>query len=425
MKSIKLGIIGLGTIGSATVKNLLKSKELIKESYGLDVVISSICDKRKDLAKKFKDIVFTAEPFDIVRSSEIDVVVELIGGINPAFEVIKESLKSGKDVVTANKALLAEKGSVLFDLAARRNSGRLRFEASVCGGVPVIRSIASHLSLAGIRSIVGILNGTTNYILSNMADFGGGFEENLKDAQIIGYAEKDPSLDIKGIDSLHKLSILSYLCFGRSLPLSKVFVEGIENISDLDIKYARELGYVIKLLAVARLLPNNKIEARVHPAFIPNNHSLAQVKGSFNAVFINTERAGEFLFSGLGAGGDATSTAVIADIVSLAKEYPHTYIASRNKNADLVNPARFSFRYYLRLSAVDKPGVLAKISRILADYKVSIASVTQKQRDSARFVPIIMLTHKARETSLLKAKAKIDSLSVINPPTQVIRIEEI
>jgi len=424
MRQIKVGIIGLGTIGRAVVKNLLKTRGHIKRSQGVDIVVAKICDKRKSLSKDFKGIPFVSDAWDVVNS-DVDVVVELIGGVNPAFRIIKESLKKGKDVVTANKALLAEKGGLLLNLACGKNCGRLRFEASVCGGVPVIRSIYSHLSFAGIKSIIGILNGTTNYILSNMADLGGSFKETLEKAKKLGYAEQNPSLDIDGIDSLHKLSILSYLGFGKSLPLAKVFVEGIRNIDSLDIEYAKELGYVIKLLAVVRLLPGKKLEARVHPAFIPASHPLARVKGSFNAVFVDTERAGEFLFSGLGAGGDATSAAVIADIVSLGRESLQAHIASENKNVNLVGRGSFSFRYYLRFSAVDKPGVLAKISRVLADYGVSIASVTQKQRGGCKFVPIVMLTHNAQEIKLLKARSKIDSLSVIKPPTQVIRIEEI
>ncbi len=418
----KIGIIGLGTVGEATLKSLIKYRNLIKKRTSLDVKVTKVCDikrEKKRIASCF-NIPFSSNPYEIIKDPEIDVVVELIGGISPALEYILSSLKERKSVVTANKALLAEKGEQIFALA-RKNGVGVGFEASVCGAIPIIRSVREGLVGNEVRTLYGILNGTTNYILYKMSKEKIEFGKALREAQKKGFAEKNPSLDVKGIDTLHKLCILSYLCFGVWPDPSSIYVEGITKISPLDVMYAEELSYRIKLLAIAKK-EKNKLSLRVCPTLIRADHPLAEVKLNFNAVWLRTQPAGELLFYGKGAGGVATSSSVIADIVSVS--IGNSFLP-RTQKIHLTKISELKTRFYVRFMALDLPGVLAKISKILASFNISIASVTQKERKKGKIVPIVMLTHEAKESALKKAIERIDRLEVIKPSTQVIRIEDV
>ncbi len=415
-----IGIIGLGTVGEATLKSLKKSSSLITKRTSLRVAVKMVCDKRREkkkVADKFS-IPFTTDAQTLINNPEIDIVVELIGGFEPARKFVIEALKKGKDVVTANKALLATYGKEIFNLARQRGRN-IGFEASVCGAIPLIRSISEGLVGCEVRELYGILNGTTNYILYKMHKERMSFEDVLKEAQSKGLAERKPDLDIKGIDTLHKLAILSYLCFGFWPPLKKVYVEGISRISLLDIIYAEELSYRIKLLALAKK-DEDGIDLRVHPTLVPEEHPLSQVNFAYNAVWIDSFPAGKLLFHGVGAGGVPTSSAVISDIVNLSFVKPKWI--TENKGVRLKSIGQEKMRYYIRFMALDRPGVLSQISRVLAVYNISIASVTQKERKERNFVPIVMITHEAKESSIRKALARIDKLSVIKGPSQIIRI---
>ncbi|MCM8787013.1 MAG: homoserine dehydrogenase [Candidatus Omnitrophica bacterium] len=419
----KIGIIGLGNVGEATIKMLTKYSSLIYQRSGFKIQIKAVCDKKKvknTIAKKYS-IPFEVDAFKLINDSEIDIIVELIGGIEPAKTFIIEALKKRKNVVTANKALLAQHGKQIFSLAKKVNK-IVGFEASVCGAIPLIKSISDGLVCCEIREMFGILNGTTNYILTKMSKEKIDFSLALRQAQKKGFAEKNPSLDIDGIDTLHKLSILSYLCFGVWPPLDKVYTEGISKVSLLDILYAQELNYCIKLLAIAKK-DGNFLDLRVHPTLISMDHPLSEVSSVYNAVFLETHPAGKLLFYGLGAGGEPTSSSIISDIVNIALQKQK--IPQQEEDLKLKSINKIKARYYVRFMAYDRPGVLAQISKILALFKISIASVTQKERNKGRLVPIVMLTHEAYEANIRKAINKIDTLSVIKSPSQVLRIENL
>ncbi|MDD5070974.1 MAG: homoserine dehydrogenase [Candidatus Omnitrophica bacterium] len=418
----KIGIIGLGVVGEATLKSIQHYSSLISKRTGLKIKVKTVCDLRsnkKGVADKF-GVTFTKNARDIIDDPEIDTVVELIGGKEPARTFIKDSLKNGKNIVTANKALLAEYGRDIFFLAKKENK-RVGFEASVCGAIPLIKTIEHSLAGCDVSAIYGILNGTTNYILSQMLKERLDFSQALKAAQEKGFAEANPSLDINGLDALHKLAILSYLCFGYWPSLSKIYRQGISNISLFDVLYAQDLQYRIKLLAIAKKRKNN-IELRVHPTFVPLGHPLADVSGSYNAVYFHTHPAGELLFYGQGAGGTPTSSSVVSDIISISLTEKN--IPRREVNLCLKSFNEIKSRYYIRCMTADKPGVLASIARILSSYEISIASVNQKKDNQDRFVPIVMVTHQAREDYIFEAMKKIDSLKSVKSPSQVIRIED-
>jgi len=426
----RVGLIGCGVIGSAFLELARKKHSFIKSYLGIDIRIAALCDlnpKIKRIAGKL-GIPFTSKAEDVINNSDIDIVVELIGGLNPAGKYIMSSLRKGKDVVTANKALLAGRGRKIFKTVSETERA-LGFEASVLGGVPIIKSILDSLQFGGIKQIYGILNGTTNFILTEMSKESESFSSALKSAQAKGFAERDPSLDIKGIDSLNKISVLSFLCFGKLPQPKKILAEGIERISPRDISYARELGFAVKLLSAAKS-SNGKVEVRVHPALVPLGHPLAKTDGALNSVFVRTLTGGDFFFSGLGAGGKPTALAVLSDVLNISrKRVPYNFFANSGNNFLFLDKGDLIFRYYFRFSALDKPGVLAKISKILASYRISIASVTQKKSDlsqgKGKIVPIVMLTHAAKESDILKAKAEIDNLSEIREKSQMLRIEEL
>ncbi|MEW6170626.1 MAG: homoserine dehydrogenase, partial [Candidatus Omnitrophota bacterium] len=392
MKKINIGLIGLGVIGSGVVKILKERKNFFKKKLGIELSLKKACDK--DLSKiknlKLDPSVVTTNPNEIISDPQIDVVIELIGGIHPAKEFIIEALRKGKHVVTANKALLAQDGIEIFN-TARACSKNIYFEAAVGGGIPIIKSLREGLVANKINSLFGIVNGTSNFILSNMSQNNMDFAEALREAQKKGFAEKNPKFDIEGIDSLHKLIILTYLAFGKFVSFKDVFVEGITNISSLDVSYANELGLTIKLLAIAKK-ENNELEVRVHPTMLPKSNLLSQVRDSFNAIYISGDLVGDLLFYGRGAGQMPTASAVISDLVDLTKDikaglFRSTLnIVSDPEIKNIRNIDEIQSRYYIRFMAIDEPGVLAKIAGVLAKFGISIASVSQKERKKAKVV---------------------------------------
>ncbi|MFA6350303.1 MAG: homoserine dehydrogenase [Candidatus Omnitrophota bacterium] len=430
MKKINIGLIGFGTVGSGVVKILRDKKALISSKIGLEINIKRICDK--DLSAKRNVAVdkalFTKDAMDVINDHQIDIVVELIGGINPAKEYISEAIKKGKSIVTANKALLSQYGRELFTLAIDKQKS-IYFEASVGGGIPIIKAVREGLVANNFSGVFGIVNGTSNFILSQMSETDCSFKEALLEAQKNGYAEKDPSLDINGADSAHKLALLVYLCYGRWVGIEDIYTEGISHISSLDVNFANELGFEIKLLAIAKK-EGDELEVRVHPTLIPKSHLLASVDGINNAIYVESDLAGDLLFYGPGAGQLTAASAVVSDLVDLSQGIkaglfrPTLNIVEDRSIKKLRKIDDFESRYYIRFSAVDKPGVLAKISGILAKFGISIASVTQKEKSRAQEVPIVMIVHNAKEKNLRKALGIIDKFNVIREKAVAIRMEE-
>jgi len=429
MKNINVGIIGFGTVGSGVIDALTKKRSYLNKRLGASVNIVKVCDKdlRKRRPVKVNRNLLTRDSNDILNNPNIDIVVELIGGIHPAYEIISRALDNGKHVVTANKALLALKKKSLFEKALHNNV-QLRFEASVAGGVPIIKALREGLVANRVNSIYGIINGTCNYILSEMTNSGIDFDSALKGAQKKGYAEKLPAMDISGLDSAHKIAILASLSFGMDVKLSDMHIEGISEITDADIKYAAEWGYLIKLLAIAKATPKG-LEVRVHPTLVPKRHPLASVDRNFNAIFLNTDMLGDSLFYGKGAGSIPTASAVISDIIDISRDIigdSSRYVPGivyDDKVKQINKKDDFSSSYYIRFSAIDKPGVLARISKILSEFNISIAFVSQEARREERIVPIVMMTHLARERDLSRALKTIDRLSFIRRKSVVIRSE--
>jgi len=425
---IGVGIIGLGTVGAGTYRILTEHKSLIQEKTGLDIKVVRIAetDPQKVKGKRIAGSLITSDALEILNDTRIDIVVELIGGIRPAYDYIVNALKKKKWVVTANKALLAERGDKLFQIAGQ-NQCEIGFEASVCGGIPVIRAIRDGLIGNRVTYMLGILNGTSNYILTKMTDDGVSFDDALRDAQRLGFAEKDPTFDIEGIDAAHKLAILVRLAFSYPIRMADIITGGISRIEPIDIDSAKEFGYRIKLLAVARD-DNGLIEARVEPAMIPLTHPMSNVHGVYNAVYVVGDKVGPNLFYGRGAGGEPTGSAVVSDIIDMAHRIQDknnfirlpVYTSSKK----MKKGEESSVPYYMRFTAQDRPGVLSKISGILAQYNISISAVTQKGRKETGHVPIVMLTHEAVEHDLKKAKAAIDRLSIVRGGSIYIRIEE-
>lgn len=431
VKKINIGIIGFGNVGSGVVKILRERKAYLCEKLDLEIAVKKICDK--DLSKKRNVAVdrqaLTQEANEIINDPQIDIVVELIGGIHPAKEFISESIKKGKHIVTANKALLAQHGQELFALAADKGKN-IYFEASVGAGIPIIKSLREGLVANKFNSVYGIVNGTSNFILSEMSQKNCGFAQALEDAKKKGFAEKDPTLDIEGMDSAHKLVLLTYLAFGKLVGLKDIFIEGISSVSAADVNYAKELGFEIKLLAVAKKA-GDELEVRVHPTFVPKGHLLASVAGVFNAIYVSSDLAGDLLFYGPGAGQLSAASAVVADIVDLTQDIkaglfrPVFNITEDKSVKSLRRIENFESKYYIRLSALDKPGVLAAISGILAKFGISIASVSQKEKSRSQVVPVVMVVHNAREKDIRLALSAIGRLSSIKETPVAIRIEEL
>ena len=432
MKEIKIALLGFGTVGMGVYELLKKNSELIKERVGIRPVVKKILvrDPKKKRDIKIDQKYFTTNIEEILEDPEISIVCELIGGIEPAKTYILKALQKGKEVVTANKAILAQYGNEIWE-EARKRKRFIGFEASVGGGIPIIKTIKESLIGNSISSIIGIINGTTNYILTRMLENNFQFKDALKMAQAKGYAEADPTLDIKGIDSAHKISILASLAFGFYIPVSEVYTEGIEDIDLMDLKFAKDFGYIVKLLAFAKKR-KRKIEIRVHPTLIPETHVLTSVRLNYNALYITGDFVGDILLYGLGAGKEPTASAVVSDIID-AIEY--SYFKKKpfikyplTKNNDFFNIRSIEeveFKYYFRFSAIDKPGVLSKISGILGKHNISIASVVQIGRQKKKgSVPVVMLTHETKEKNVNKALQEIDKLDVVTASTKKFRILE-
>ncbi len=433
MKGIHVGLIGWGTVGSGVIKVLQENGPLIEKRLGSKIVLKRIADidLETERSVKVNREVLTNRAEEVIGDPEIDIVLELIGGMEPARSYILEALKAGKHVVTANKALLATHLDEFCGVAQQYNVD-LNFEASVGGGIPIIRSLKEGFVAERIETVYGILNGTSNYILSTMSNEGGEFTAVLRQAQAKGYAEMDPRLDIEGIDAAHKLAILIKLAFGAKVPFDDIFIEGISGITPLDIQFALEFGYKIKLLAIAKA-DGETIEARVHPTMLPSDHLLSTVDGVFNAIFLRGNAVGETLFYGQGAGMMATASAVVSDLIELSRNIlkgtagrvptlslQQTHIKEMKVKdiEDIVRP------YYMRFSALDRPGVLSKISGILGKNDISIVSVIQKGRQVSEAVPVVMMTHKARERNVGRALREIDKMDVILDKTMLIRVED-
>ena len=426
MHKVNVGLIGFGTIGTGVVKELKLKREHIKKRYDLDINLSKICDidLRSKRGVSVAKSMLTKDAYDIINNPKIDIVIELMGGINPARKFIIDALNNKKHVITANKALLSVYKKDFLD-QAKVNGVNLFFEASVCGGIPIIKALRQGLAANHVSSIYGIVNGTCNYILSEMEDKHISFDDALTQAQKLGYAEKDPSLDIQGHDSAHKLAILSSLCFGIDVRPEQIYTEGITQISSDDIKYAGGFGYSIKLLAIAKR-ENDELALRVHPTLVPKRHPLASVRSNFNAVSIDSDMMGETLFYGKGSGSRPTASSVISDIIDAAScnQDCAMPIIVYDRQVKTVKPKKeFYCSYYIRFFTIDKPGVLASVAKILAEYGISIATVNQKPGNDQHIVPIVMLTHKAKESSLSKALKKINALKCIKKKSVVIRSE--
>jgi homoserine dehydrogenase len=433
MDRIHIGLIGFGTVGTGLVKILQEKAKLLEERLGLSIVLKRIADLdvTTDRGVKVNPAILTTKVTEVMEDPEIVIVVELIGGLEPARTFILQALEKGKHIVTANKALLAVHGAEIFKAADERGMD-IGFEGSVGGGIPIIRALKEGLVANKIRVIFGILNGTSNYILSEMTNQGLQFQEVLKEAQKLGYAEADPTLDIEGIDTAHKLSILLSLAYGVQVRMEDIYTEGISAISPMDIEHARELGYHIKLLAIAKS-DGGPIEARVHPTLLPANHLLATVGGPFNAIFVKGDAVGSTLFYGAGAGMMPTASAVVSDLVDLCRNIRLgvsrrvpllSYQPAHLREAEIKNIHDVTSTYYLRFTVVDRPGVLSRISGILGDLDISISSVIQKGRRVEKAVSIYVVTHEAREKNMQKALQVIDRLPVIVDKTVLLRIED-
>lgn len=434
-QKISVGLIGFGTIGTGLVRLLRENGDLIADRLGVEIRLKRIADidTRRSRGIDLDNAILTADAADILNDSEIDVVVELMGGYEPARSFILTAMARGKHVVTANKALLATHGDEIFRSAVRSGIN-IGFEASVGGTVPVIKTIKESLIANRIHSISAIVNGTSNYILSKMTDEGESFKTVLKEAQMLGFAEADPTYDVEGIDAAHKLAILLSLSYGKKVRLNDLYREGITRISEQDIAFARDLGYRIKLLAIA-IRRDKEIEARLHPTMIPFDHLLANVNGNFNAFHIIGDAADSVFLYGQGSGMMPTASAVVSDIVDIARDLrkgiagripPRVLDEESIEEIRLMPFDEIRTNYYFRFSAVDRPGILSRISGILGANDISIATVIQKGRkqEGSAAVPIVMTTYKAREKDVQNALDDIDRLDVVMGQTVLIRIED-
>ncbi|MBN1275890.1 MAG: homoserine dehydrogenase [Deltaproteobacteria bacterium] len=431
MKQVNVGIIGFGTVGAGTAEILLKNREIIKKRVGLDIILKRVADLDLDSDRgiTLPQGVLSNDAAGLLNDPEIDIVVELIGGLTTAKQFISTALKNGKHVVTANKALLAEFGSELYGIASQKGVN-LAYEAAVGGGMPVIVALREGLAANNTTTIMGILNGTSNYILTRMSKDGLPYEEAVEGAIKLGYAEDPPTLDVDGTDAAHKLAILISLAYGAPAPFESIYKEGIDKLTQEDIQFADEFGYCIKLLTVARDL-GGEVEARVHPAMLPKGHILSNVNEAFNAVFIEGDYVGPTLYYGQGAGRRPTGSAVVSDIMSIARKIkagsdmqvcPLGFADPSGQKITIQSMKNLKTAYYFRFSALDKPGVLSKIAGILGEKNISISSVIQKGREIEGVVPIVMLTHEAIEKDVTEALEKIDRLDVLQDKTMMIRV---
>jgi homoserine dehydrogenase len=429
---VKVGLIGFGTVGAGVAKIMCGQQKphLRGRAFCLDLIKIADLDITTDRGVDVPEGALTTRIEDILDDPEIDIIIELIGGYEPARQITLTAFEKGKSVVTANKALVAKHGSELFRAATRANVSYM-FEASVCGGIPLLRGIFDGLNANIIESIHGILNGTTNYILTGMMRDGLEYNDVLARAQELGFAEADPTSDISGSDALNKIVILARLAFGASLDIDKVHCEGIENVTIQDINYARELGYTIKLLAIARRNDDGRIEARVHPTFVPSDSVMASVEDEFNAVEIIGDAVGSEIFYGKGAGMMPTASAVVSDVMDIASRILTgapvnvSRIIIDDNSLESLDFSELSLKYYLRFTALDRSGVLAGISKIFGDENISIESVIQKGKSEKDHVPIVIMTHEAREGDMQRAMNKFGELDTVRGKVQLIRVQKI
>jgi homoserine dehydrogenase len=435
MKPIKVGLLGIGTVGAGTFTVLKRNQEEIRRRAGRDIEIAMVADLDTERAKAIvgSNVVVVKDAHQVVDNPDIDIVIELIGGYGIARELVMKAIANGKHVVTANKALLATHGTEIFR-AAQERGVMVAFEAAVAGGIPIIKALREGLTANRIQWIAGIINGTTNFILSEMRDKGLDFDVVLKEAQRLGYAEADPTFDIEGVDAAHKATIMSAIAFGIPVQFDKAHVEGITNLQASDIRYAEKLGYRIKLLGITKRVANG-IELRVHPTLIPTNRLIANVEGAMNAVLVQGDAVGATLYYGKGAGAEPTASAVIADLVDITRlatadpEHRVPYLAFQpNEMSDtpILPMSEITTSYYLRICVADKLGVMADITRILADGAISIDAMLQKEpADGETQTDIIILTHQTQEKHVDRAIAAIEALSTVVAKVTRIRLEEL
>lgn len=431
MKPLNIGICGLGTVAGGVINVLRRNQALISARAGCELNVVQVASRRMRDHVELEDIAFSTDLHALVADADIDVVVELIGGCELARELVTEAIKHGKHVVTANKALIAEYGNELFELA-EKHGVVLAYEAGVAGGIPVIKAIREGLAANDIQSLAGIINGTGNFILTEMRDKGRTFEDVLAEAQTLGYAEADPTFDVEGIDAAHKLTILASAAFGVPLQFERAYTEGISTLTLEDVHNAEELGYRIKHLGITRK-QSDGIELRVHPTLIPEEQLIAKVDGVMNAVQVDGDAVGQTLYYGAGAGSEATASAVISDLVDVARVFnaqqaclvPYLGFAQRSLQALPVLPIEEIYSaYYLRMSAEDHPGVLAKVSSIMSEMEINIESVIQKEQERAGdYIPLVMMTHVVQEKRINQAIERIEALPEIKGNVVRIRAE--
>ena len=425
MKKVGVAILGLGVVGGGTYKILTEHSQFYKKNHGLEIVVESVLERNKEraLSLGIEESKIAGSIAEICSNPEVDVIVEVMGGVEPAKSYVLAALNAGKSVVTSNKELYC-KYSHELEKAAKKNHCGLFYEASCVGGVPIIRALTDNLQGNVIKSMLGIINGTTNYILTKMANAGASYGEVLEEAKKLGYAEANPSADVDGYDAVYKLSILSSLAFHTKVPYTEIYREGISEISSVDIAYGKQLGYVIKLLAIGKNTEKG-IEVRVHPAFIKAEHPLASVNDSFNAVYLTGDSVEDVMLYGRGAGAKPTGSAIVGDIIYCAT-HPN-FVYSPFENTEKADPAikfikNFESAYYLRLVAADKAGVLSKVTSILGKYGISMAQVIQAKEGAEGAVPLVIITHETYENSINKAVADINSASEIAKVAAVIRV---
>ncbi|HEX9180723.1 MAG TPA: homoserine dehydrogenase [Burkholderiales bacterium] len=435
MKPINVALLGIGTVGRGTFTVLRRNQEEIMRRAGRGIVIKVVADKDQERARAIvgNDAEVTGDAFAAVARPDIDIVVELIGGYTVAKDLVLKAIENGKHVVTANKALLATHGNEIF-AAAHRKGVMVAFEAAVAGGIPIIKAVREGLTANRIEWIAGIINGTSNYILSEMREKGLAFDTVLKEAQRLGYAEADPTFDIEGVDAAHKLTILSAIAFGIPMQFPKAYTEGISKLTREDIRYAEQLGYRIKLLGITKRTAKG-VELRVHPTLIPTRRLIANVEGVMNAVLVKGDAVGATLYYGAGAGAEPTASAVVADLVDVTRmetadprhRVPHlAFQPDRISDTPVVPMEEVETSYYLRLRAQDRPGVLADVTRILADHHISIDAMIQKEpAEGEDQADIIMLTHLTVEKNVNAAIAAIEALPTIAGKIVRIRLEEL
>jgi len=434
MKPIHVGLLGLGTVGGGTLTVLRRNAEEITRRAGRGIHVLRAAVRNIDKAKALAgDLPLTTNPFDVVDDPDIDIVVELIGGLEPARELVMQAIANGKHVVTANKHLVAKHGNEIF-AAAQAKGVMVAFEAAVAGGIPIIKALREGLTANRIEWLAGIINGTSNFILTEMRDKGAAFEDVLKEAQRLGYAEADPTFDIEGIDAAHKLTILSAIAFGIPMQFDRAYTEGLSKLTREDVQYAEELGYRIKLLGIARRTEAG-IELRVHPTLIPERRLIANVDGAMNAILVKGDAVGPTLYYGAGAGAEPTASAVIADLVDVTRLHtadPHHRVPHLAFQPDQLSDTpilpmdEVRTAYYLRLRVFDRPGVLADITRILADSNISIDAMVQKEpAEGEEQVSIILLTHLTIEKNVNAAIARIEALDAVAGKVMRIRLEEL